>query len=340
MSTPIEERVEKLEAKVTRLFTHAGIPEDPIIIDPSILPRPTAEGMVFNAANQDAYIYNPVIMRDGIFTTFANKGGSIRKLESGNGLNGWLQTVTGSLPAPYGSIIFTPAGWGGYDNDAWRGSAHMHQGGGVYQSYYYGSQNGAVWAQTAYDRTQNCGEDRNLLMDGEFVNNYIRVKAKPRTIGLCRSNNFRIWTPIVEILAPDSTDGNLTQFYQMSVIKTMVGYFGLLTTYRIGNQGQDVEQMPPYTGEEHTTDLQVVWSSDGKTNWKRCDNRRNFIPRKEGVKQIYGWWSVIGDQVYIYTAESKRRHTISENQNVAGNYFYSERYKISVADIEKYKPTI
>lgn len=337
----LEQEVSVIKTKVSRLFTHLHLEEDPVIIDPGILPKPTPEGIVFNATDRDCYIYNAAIYKDGKYITFANKGGTILMLQSANGLNGWSQQTTGNLPAPYGSIIYTLKGWGGYDSDAWRGSAHKHQGGGTYQSYYFGSLNGLQWNATAYDRNQYCGEDRNLLIDDPFVNNYIRVRDKPRTIGFCRSTDFRNWTGIIEILAPDATDGPLVQFYQMSVLKTTAGYFGLLTTYRIGNMGQDVEQLPPYTGEEHTTDLQIVWSADGKTNWKRCDERRNFISRGEGVKQIYGWWSVIGDQVYIYTAESKRRHTISENQiNMAGNYFYSQRYRILVTDINKYKPII
>ena len=326
----IEERLTKLETKVTRLFTHLNLVEDPIIDPdpPSDLPKPVAEGVVINATNADALIYNPVFLKDGLFTTYVNKAGVMYLAKSPNGLNGWSLTPTN---APYGSII--------YADGKWRASAHKWSEGKV-NSYYYGSEDGINWAAMASDRSEYSGEDRNMIYDAGMWRQYIRVQPKPRTIGYKESGNPTTgWTPIREVLAPDSIDGPLTQFYQMSVLKTAVGYFGLVTTYRIGDFSQDVEQPPPYTGKEHTTDLQLVFSANGKDNWQRCNSRKNFIERASGISQIYGWWSIIGDQVLIYTGESRRRHTDYENKyNAVGNFFYSSRYKMSVTDLIKYKP--
>lgn len=323
----LEQEVSALKTKVSRLFTHLNLEEDPVIIDPGVFPKPTYEGMVISNLTADCYFFNPAFIRNGLWTNFVNKNGIIFMVTSVNGLNDWIYLPSN---APYGSIIYP-------GDNMFRGSDHKKSG-SSYESYYYGSEFGSAWGAMASDRTQTCGEDRNLLWDGLMYKNYIRVRPKPRTIGYCSSINWTNWTGITEILAPDSVDGPLTQFYQMSVIKTHRGFFGLLTTYRIGNTGQDVEQPAPYTGNEHTTDVQLVWSDNGKDNWQRLNSRLNFIDRKPGIMQQYAWWSVINDTAYIYTAESKRRHTDYENAyNRAGNYFFSSRYKILLTDLFKYK---
>jgi len=324
MRTP--EQTDKALDQLFRDLNIIEIKDPPIVTD---LPSPTPEGMVLNTFDKDTLVFTPVIFKDNLFTTFVNRGGLLYMVTSPNGLNSWSYTPTTN--APYGSIV--------YADNKWKGTAHKWYG-STCNSYYYGSTDGISWATTWLDRSQTCGEDRNMLYDNGIWRCYIRVQPRPRTIGYSESvDGTTNWSKIVEILKPDAMDGELTQFYHMSVIKVNVGYFGLLTTYRIGNFLQDTEQNPPYTDNEHTTDLQVVFSLDGKTNWQRCNNRKNFIERGPGVKQIYGWWSVIGDQVFIYTSESKRRHTIYDNSyNVAGNNFYSSRYKISVADLIKYKP--
>lgn len=323
----LEQEVSVLKTKVSRLFTHLNLEEDPVIIDPGVFPKPTYEGMVINSGLADCYFFNPSFMRNGKWTNFVNKGGLIYLAMSPNGLNDWSLLPSN---APYGSIVYP-------ENNKFRASSHRRAD-GFYESYYHGSEYGSAWGDMASDRSQHCGEDRNLLNDGLLWRNYIRVIPKPRTIGYCESYSFLTWSRIIEILAPDTTDGPLMQFYHMSVIKTIRGYFGLLTTYRVGNSGQDVEQPPPYIGNEHTTDVQLVWSENGKDNWQRLNSRLNFIDRMPGVMQQYGWWSVIGDTAYIYTAESKRRHTDYENaNNRSGNYFFSSRYKILLTDLYKYK---
>lgn len=320
----VEQRVQTLEQWRIRVdsalgFTHVIEPID------TALPKPISEGIVMNSSTADCFIYSPPFIRSGLFTCYVNKGGSMFMASSPNGLNTWtLKPVN----APYGPIIFA--------NNVFRGSAHKWYNHTV-NSYYYGSQDGVNWSATAADFSQTAGEDRCLLYDNGIYRNYVRVQPVPRTIGYCQSTNFASWSRIIEVLRPDAADGIRTQFYQMSVIKTESGYFGLLNTYRVGDLGQDVEQIPPYTEFEHTVDLQLVYSANGKDNWIRLNNRKVFIPRSPGVKQQFGTWTVIGEAVYIYTIESKRRHTMWEDSyNKSGNLYFSSRYKISLADLLKY----
>jgi hypothetical protein len=106
--------------------------------------------------------------------------------------------------------------------------------------------------------------------------------------------------------------------------------------YYTGLSGQDVEQLPPYTAKEHTTEIQLVYSANGIDNWQRLNSRKEFIPKRENIKQMFGWWSLINGIAYIYTAESKRRHTTYENSNINGRYYFSSEYKISLTDLYKY----
>ena len=323
----LEERVKALEDWKPKVDSALGfsVPIEPI---DTLLPKPIYEGIVMNSINQDCFIYSSPFIRNGIWTCYVNCGGTILQATSPNGLNSWtLKPTTGSF---YGPVI--------YVNEIFRGSAHKWYNGQV-TSYFYGSLNGIDWSATSADWTQNSGEDRCLIWENSLnlYRSYIRVRPIPRTIGYSESRDFYNWSRIVEILKPDAIDGNRIQFYQMSVIHPAAGYFGLLNTYRVGDAGQDVEQSPPYTELEHTSDLQIVFSTNGKDNWLRLNNRKVFIPRQPGVKQQFATWCVIGDYVYIYTICSKRRHTQWDDlYNTAGNYFYSERYKISLTDLYKY----
>jgi len=319
----LEARVSSLETWRPKINLHTGYVEDPP--PDGELHEPDFIAKIASNTAGDCYAFNPLIYKDGKFYTFVNDGGLIRMGVSTDGVTGWTYTPTN---APYGSIMFV--------DGLWRASAHKWYNGQV-TSYYYGSQNGIYWEAMSADWSQTSGEDRNLLKISAKWMNFVRVQPKPRTIGYCESLNFTQWTRITEILRPDVGDGALKQFYHMSVIHTPQGYFGLLNVYRIGNSGQDVEQPPPYTELEHTVDLQLVWSEDGMS-WTRLNDRKIFILRKNGVKQLFGWWGVQGDKVKIITAESKRRHTTWEDMyNRTGNYFESGLYELSLTELYKYK---
>lgn len=300
------------------------IPEPPPPPTTDLIP-PTYEGIVLQSTTSDVVIFSPPFIKNSEWWMYGVKDNKVQLIRTPNGLNTLTITPTN---APAGSFIYT---------DRLLASAHKWYG-AVCNSYYYGSTDGINWDATAIDRTQYSGEDRNIIYDNGIYKSYIRVQPKPRTIGYSESTDFRNWSKITEILKPSTFDNPNQQFYHMSVIKTNHGYFGLLNVYMLGSSGQDVEQNPPYTGNEHTIDVQLAWSENGKDNWIRLNDRKNFIQRKPDIKQLFGWWSVIGDTVYIYTTESKRRHTTWDNAyNFAGNAYFACRYKILLNDLYKYK---
>jgi len=296
-----DERVSALEIEMDSVSPGW---RDPIIIDPD-LTKPIYEGTVTSSLTEDYFVFNPAVIVNSKWVVFAMKSGIIYKGISDNGLNGfsWIPTN-----CKYGSIA--------YYNDSWRCSYHKwhYQVHGRCSSFWSGSQDGVLWSDMAVDNTQTSGEDRNLLYDNGLIRNYIRVNPTPRTIGYTQSSNGYNWNPIIEILKPDTQDPATLEFYEMSVIKTARGYFGLLTTYDRS------------TG---IVNVQLVHSSGGRMDWRRLNNRNNFIDRKPGIKQLFGNWSVIGDTAYIYTIENTRDHE-------SGGIHFSSRYKISLTELYKY----
>lgn len=319
----IEDRIQNLESHARKVDSAFGW-TNPIIIDTTDLIAPTYEGIVMKNINADQFIFNPAFTESGIWNLYCLKDGRVYLATSPNGLNSFTYTLTN---AGAGSIL--PLNGKYYDSyhKWWNALAY---------SYYSISLDKINFTDVAVSRIGS-GEDRNVIYTGTEFFSYGRLQPRPRTIMFQRSSDFRTWTPPVEILRPDAVDGSLVQFYHMSVIRTAGGYFGLLNVYRIGNGGEDVQQLPPYATNEHTSDIQLVWSQNGIDGWQRLNDRKNFITRKPGVQQLFGWWSVIGDYAYIYTCESERKHTDWENlYNKVGKYYYSCRYKIKLTDLYLY----
>ena len=309
----IEQRLQRIEDSLHIQWT----------VTTDTLPLPVYEGIVMNSLTSDNFIFNPVIYNSGTYESYCIKNNAVYLARSGNGLNDWNYTLTN---AAAGSIIF--------NENKYFNSYHKWYSGKAY-SYYAISLDGINFIDVATSRTAT-GEDRNVLYTGTEYYSYGRLQPKPRTIMFQKSNDFRIWTNPIEILKPDAIDGSNAEFYHLSVIKTSQGYFGLLNVYYTGLSGQDVEQLPPYTLNEHTTQLQLVYSSNGIDNWQRLNDRKEFIKKQTGINQMFGWMSIVNGTVYIYTAESKRRHTTYENANINGRYYFSARYKIALTELYKY----
>lgn len=316
----IEQRIKNLEVKMDTVFSILNL--NPVQVDTTLV-KPTYEGIVLQDFNSDYIIFNSAIYINGLYNCYANRGGLIYLLKSTNGLNTWTTTLTN---AHYGSFIFA--------NGKYRGSYDAYWA-GAYNSYFETSDNGINYTITALNR-DNVGEDRTLLYNNGEYWMYVRYyPTVPRCIAFQKSTNFNTWTVPIKILEPDNQDVN-KQFYSMSEIKTIEGFFGFLNVYRVGDNGQDIEQLPPYNVDEHTMDIQLVWSPDGIHDWERLNNRLPFITRPTGVMQMYANASVINNYVYIYTIEAKKRHTVYDNTHNPNKY-YSSRYKISLTDLYDYK---
>ena len=311
----IEQRLDRIEDSLDINWN--------VIVTNDSLPQPIYEGVVMSSVNADQYIFNPSIYINEYSNLYCIKNNAVYLAQSPNGLNSWAYTLTN---AKAGSII--------YANGKYYDSYHRWYGGQAF-SYYAISLDGINFTDIATSRTPT-GEDRNVLFNGTEFYSYGRLQPKPRTIMFQRSADFRIWSGPIEVLKPDAVDGPNVEFYHLSVIKTERGYFGLLNLYYTGLNGQDVEQQPPYSAKEHTTEIQLVYSANGVDNWQRLNSRKEFIAKRTDTKQMFGWWSLINGVVYIYTAESKRRHTTYENSNINGRYYFSSEYKISLSDLYKY----
>lgn len=192
------------------------------------------------------------------------------------------------------------------------------------------------------------GEDMSFFQNNDSFYCYIRPEAPRedplRKIGLMRSSDFVNWTPLKTILWIDSSDYNdvnspdfRKQYYNFSVFKNGNDWWGLANIYRVGDEGQDVEQNPPYEGDEQTIETQLLYSKDG-INWMRTNNRQAFIPRSPGMMEIFGLPTVDNNTLWIYTIESERRHTNYDYENVNGRWFGIWRYSISLNDLNTWKP--
>jgi len=316
-SQTMEERMQRVEDSLNIVWT-----TDPI---DTTLPKPVYEGIVMQSNTSDQFIFNPGYTNREIWDLYCVKSGQVYLAQSLNGLNGWTYYLTN---AKAGSIV-------NYGDKNFL-SYHSWYSGLAYS--YFAIALDKINFQNVATLRYPTGEDRNLIWNGQKFISLGRPEVPPaiRSIMYQESSDFRSWTYPVKVLSPDSQDGPNVDFYHISVIQTDNGYFGLLNLYYRGNSGQDVEQLPPYSAREHTTELQLVWSSDCKT-WTRLNQRKVFISRKAGIEQMFAWWSVIGDQVYIYTCESARKHTVWANTyDKPGKYYFSSRYKISLTNLYLY----
>jgi len=301
-----EERLNALETWRVQVDSALGF-SNPIEPIDTLLSKPINEGIVTRSASYDYFIYNPAIIINGVWNVYTVKDGAIWLGKSSNGMNGFEWTLTN---APYGSIVYRT------DLNIFYGSWHKWHTSvqGRCTNYFSGSLDGNQWNTMSADWTQTSGEDRNMIYDNGMYKNYIRVNPTPRTIGYTESSNGYSWSAITEILKPDAVDIAGLEFYEMSVIKTLRGYFGLLNTY---NRNTSI------------VELQLAYSENGKTNWRRLNNKNIFITRPAGIKQMFGNWSVINDMVYIYTIENYNDHE-------SGGLHFSSRYKISLNELYKY----
>lgn len=279
--------------------------------------------------------YTPVKVTNGLYEIYYRYNYVPSKAVSTDGVN-WSFYSNVSIPSGE-SII--------QKGNTWYLGYHTHYQGNV---YFNTSQSSDGINFIPGTRRFVSGEDISLMLNNDSFYCYIRP-LKPqidpyRKIGLMKSADFINWTPIRTILTVDSLDyinpaspDFRKQFYSMSVFKSGSDFWGLLNVYRLGDNGQDNQQLPPYNFDEHTVEVQLVYSKDG-INWQRTNNREAFIPRQENIKQSFGLPTVAGNKLYIYAIETDRRHTDYEDANKNGRFFEIWRYQMNLSDLESWKP--
>ena len=302
--------VQELDQRLKRVEDSLGINSVIVPIDTATT-LPVYQGIILTGSHDIFPVpYSPMFKdRDNLYKLFVLKGGQPYAVGSSNGMNNWIYSSTGNMP--YGTVIkenpnrYLAAYHKWYNNQAFY--------------YFAGSTNSYNWSDMALIR-QPHGEDITFIIDGGKYKAYARMSVPPaiRTIGYMESQDFRNWTTLVEVLKPDVLDG-LDQFYSMSVVKGNYGFFGFLNVF---NTGTDL------------VSVQLVWSENGKDdNWQRLNGRQEILTKKNGALCVYACASVIGGDVYITTISSKFNH--SEN-NRNGQYYYTELYKISLTELQKY----
>lgn len=184
------------------------------------------------------------------------------------------------------------------------------------------------------------GEDFTLLYREEQQDFFCYIRPKPphhhnkdiRKIGLMTSSDFKSWSEIRVVLAPNDKDHPNQQFYSMSVVydKKRKTYWGFLNVFQVKHD--DGSPYPPMTGEDNAVRVQLCVSQDG-LKWNRCYGQKNFIEPPPGIYEQFAITSIREpkDCVDIYVVQSKNRH------NVPGDDFQTiVRYTISLEELAKY----
>jgi hypothetical protein len=300
---------QELDTRLKRVEDSLGITSVIIPID-TTMTLPIYEGIILNG-NQDIYPlpYSPMFKdQDGYYKIFIQKGSQSFATGSLNGLNNWIYSSAGNVPR--GTVI---------KENQNRYLCAYHE---LYntKSYYRfaGSLNSYNWNDMALLREPH-GEDISFIIDGGKYRAYARMDIPPavRTIGYMESQDFRSWTPLVEVLKPDIMDGR-DEFYSMSVISTERGYFGFLSVF------------DPLTDE---MEVQLVYSVNGEDNWLRLLNRTPVLTKRPGMKQLYGIGSVIGNEVHIIAITADFGHSELDRN---GRFYYTTKFKLDLEKLYKY----
>lgn len=322
-----------------------------VVMTPTVTPLPTPTSLKYpvrktssgsdqsiatlGSGSTDVVIfpYTGAMRQNDLTKLFYSWGGIPVVSTSPTGLSGSFNPTNrtpGSIP--YGTILFARGSYFAMDNIWVSGNSNAR---------FWTSPDGLNWTKKPY--TVATGEDTALMYNDATNEFYAYVRTigggrGPRTISFMKSSDFNTWTPKSLILEMDAQDlSQNKEFYSMPVEKINGTYYGFLNVLRKGNGGQDTEQLPPYSGDEQTIDVQLVYSSNG-TSFTRAKNKSVFIPRTNGIMQLFAMKPILENgKVVFYTLETKRRHTLYENQNKAGRYFNIGRYEMSVSDLESWK---
>ena len=162
--------------------------------------------------------------------------------------------------------------------------------------YAYGSKDGLRWHRREPE-VLFCAGDRTNAMARKTGGKYVIYTRHPkmddlvgcRAIYRCESTDFKSWTDLELVLAPDLQDRPDAEYYGMSVFERNGWYFGLLEYF---------------ISSVDTVETYLVFSRDGKT-WHHPWPRKPFIAGDYDWNQ--GWSScasngpiVIGDSMVFY----------------------------------------
>lgn len=209
---------------------------------------------------------------------------------------------------------------------------------------------GLTWYQTSdtlNDGSKHVGEDHTSFYNPDSNKYYIFIRTNTsldggmqRKISLTKTADYSTFTPRTKVVPQDTNNFYRPKskdyhkaFYNGSMFTTGPGEYWLyVNVLKIDDALRDTEQ-PMYdtSGTDNCVWGELMFSTDGD-NWKRCNDSLAFLPLNNSKRQIFGLPSVIGDSLIVYTFESNQRHISG-----AINNWEIWRYKISIADLRKYK---
>ena len=274
-------------------------------------------GILFQEKSKDVYPipYSPVQFIDGEYKIFLVYG--CNKIEATSpDLKTWKYTPLSF--APYGTVL---------ENENKYYAAYCVNS-FDHCNYAFSIAEDKKTFKEVFFKPEHHGLDISFFYDKGIFRCYARMKITPciRTIGYMESKDFVNWSLMEEILVPDNEDGG-NVFYSMSVINTEKGYFGFLNTFLPD---------PDFTsGNTETMDVQLVWSADGITDWKRLNDRKPIIERESYTKNIHACASVIGNEVFIATISTGMYHNFFavDREN---KFYFTELYRIPLTELYKY----
>jgi hypothetical protein len=249
---------------------------------------------------------------------------------------------------------------------------HYWQSGGgrpAHTNVYRSSNGGYLWSlsdtnSVVINGSYITGEDIGGIIynsDSNKYNIYIRPKAPDHHDTTGNPGTMSKFSrKIVLIKTPDFSPGSFTDasplvtmpkdtnqyynpnsidylkgFYSMSVIKTAPGdWWAFINTYQTDIGLMDILQSQNFKAYDNTLDLELAHSEDGE-NWTRVNDTLRIITRQFGIKQLFGLPTIVGDEVWIYTIENKRRH--ARDLNVPDKWEIW-RYRIKISDLNKFRP--
>lgn len=168
--------------------------------------------------------------------------------------------------------------------------------------------------------------------DGHHVHrwssSYTAKDFPTRRIGRAESLDFKLWTDLEEVMAPDKRDGDGVEFYCMATMPYEGCYIGMLTVYNefsspktadpspdprspAGAESEASLYPPHVRGMNSTLYSQLAASRDGR-NWTRVGDRQVFLagdPEAWDEKRVYPESALVrGDEIWIYYRGSNTPH--------------------------------
>lgn len=238
----------------------------------------------------------------------------------------WLYKSSVQTNAPAGSVI--PILEGGVIK--YFGRQHFKSAFNAdYESRYYKSSDGVSWVNTFLDRTVQ-GEDSNLIQSASTgaVWNFIRPS--------------RIRDLAVQTLRTDVSNNKLPSGMSYLIFRNTDLSFGrdvycacpiivedgafpkfllFVSLYRKGNLGQDVEQLPPYSPDEHTVDGYLYLYDPVYDIIKILNNGLPIIARQGGQQQSYNWATLWKDTIYLNHSSCMNKHVMSQPQTLTSQIY-------------------